>query len=469
MNMSPNSAFLNFWWTDRTRDTFLTYVPRNDLASLRLGCHDFSARVAPVLFEEVTVTFRSSTFTRHSRMAALERIGHHVKTFHFNMPHNSETFLAPLVDPVTGEEVTFAYEPYTRMAKDSTSRSSIPSYGSWEMTDLLVKQYPPLFHSATNVPAFLRVFSSLRGLRHLKISCLGQEPDHRYRRSIVDYSLISVRIAVERSKLLSLDTLSLLDVHPSAALYLNPAMGFGVLPNSMKRWKQIRKLTIRMGAVPPDEPTPPDHLKHLQCYINIFSPSLRYFDFRWQGDRGPCPISLHSEERLKATSPALACPTKSQTPLKPLRFPRLRDLKMENTIADASQIASFITRHHRAVRHTKRLKLKFDDTQLRTGTWNEALEPLTKISGSDSWKSSSGESAAEPAEFMDVPIMFRPVDVKQEELNRVWDECIRTRASKPYYSGISGLQKAGARTRELLFGTEEHMRRLFSSTVFGWR
>ena len=468
--MSPNSAFLNFWWTDRTRDTFLSYVQQDDLSPLRLACHDFSSRAAPFLFREVRVTFRSSTFTKQSRMTALERIGHHVQTLHFNMPHSSETFLAPLVDPLTGEEVTFAYEPYTRMSKNSTSRLSMPSYGSWEMTDLLVKQYPPLFHSAANVPTFIRAFSSLKGLRHLKISCPGQEPSYRYRRCIVDYALISVRIAVERSRLSLLDTLSLVNIHPSAALYLNPDMGFGALPNSRRRWKQIRRLLISMDAVPRDTSTPPDPLKHLQCYIRIFASSLRYFDFQWQGDRAPCPVTLHSERPLREASPNLACPFTCASPFSPLRFPRLRDLRINNTVADASEMARFITRHHRAVRHTKRLNLKFENTHLRTGTWDEALEPLTKMSGSDSWKSSSEESAEEPAEeFMDVPIMFKPTDAKQEELNRVWEDRIRAGTSKPYYSSISGLQKASAKTKELLFGTEEHMRKLFSSTVFGWR
>ena len=468
--MSPNSAFLNFWWTDKARDSFLSHVPTEDLASLRLACHDFGSRAAPFLFKDISISFRSSTFTKQSRMAALERIGHHVKTFHFNMPHSSETFLPPLIDPLTGEEVSFDYEPYTRTTKDSTSRLSIPSYGSWEMTDLLVKQYPPLFHSAANVPAFIRTLSSLKNLKHLKISCPGQEQSHRYRRSIVDYALISLRIAVERSQLSSLNTLSLLDIHPSSALYLNPSMGFGALPNSMRRWRQIRRLIVRMDAIPLDASTSQDHLKHLQCYINNFTSSLRHFDFRWQGDRAPYPISLHSEEALKKASPNLACPMTYALPHKPLRFPRLRNLRTENTIANASQIASFITRHHHAVRHTKRLKLKFDDAHLRTGTWIEALEPLTRISGSDSWKSSSEESAEDSIEeFMDVPIMFTPVDVKQEELNRIWVDHMRTGTSKPCYSGVSGLQKASARTKELLFGTEEHMRKLFSSTVFGWR
>ena len=468
--MPPNSAFSLVWSHDRIRDIFLSLTPKEDLASLRLVCHDFSAKAAPFLFQEVKVTFRSSTFAKQSRVAALERVGHYVKSFHFNMPHSNDTFLAPLIDPATGEEVRFIYEPHIQVPKNPKSRSSTPSYGSWEMTDLLVKQYQPLFHAAANVPAFIRAFSTLNNLTHLKISCPHQELSQRYRRSVVDYALISVRIAVERCGLLSLDHLSLVDIHAAAMLYLNPNMGFGTSPRSLRRWKQIRQLTISVDSIRSAASTSADHLKHLQSYLNIFSSYLRVLDFRWQGDRCPCPIALHAEGPMKAPSPPVACPSTYRSCSKPIRFSRLRTLRVENTMAHASQIARFISRHHRAVRHTKRLRLEFDNTILCSGTWDEALEPLTQMSGSESWKSSSEESIeGAMEEFMDVPIMLGSVDIKQEHLHKFWDTHVRERTSKPYYSGLYGLQKAGAKTRELLFGTEEHMRKLFSSTMLGWR
>ncbi|EER43986.1 conserved hypothetical protein [Histoplasma capsulatum H143] len=73
--MSPAAAFFQFWWTDLTRDAFLASLPKEDLLSMRLVCHDFAYRTAPVLFKEVDVEFRNGTFTRPARMAALERIG----------------------------------------------------------------------------------------------------------------------------------------------------------------------------------------------------------------------------------------------------------------------------------------------------------------------------------------------------------------------------------------------------------
>lgn len=196
-----SSAFLQFWWTGRTRESFLSHLDNEELASLRLVCHDFSVRAAPRLFDDLKMTFKTSLFTKPARMAALNRIGHHVRAFTFNMPHSAETFLPPLLDPTTGEEETFIYEPYVQSSRDSASRLSNPTYGSWEMTDMLVKQYSPLFHAAANIPSFIRAFSAMPGLKHLIISCPGQEAGQRYRRSIVDYALISLRIAVERSKL----------------------------------------------------------------------------------------------------------------------------------------------------------------------------------------------------------------------------------------------------------------------------
>ncbi|KAK4697540.1 hypothetical protein P7C71_g552, partial [Lecanoromycetidae sp. Uapishka_2] len=448
--MHAQSAFLQFWWTDKTRDTFLSCLPKDDLASLRLACHDFGARAAPILFEEISVTFRTSVFTKPTRMAALGRMGHHVKTLHFTIPHGPETFLPPLLDPITGEETTFIYEPYILSSRDPTSRLSIPTYGSWEITDMLVKQYQPLFHAAANVPSFIRAFSAIPNLKHLKVSCPGQEPNQRYRRSIVDYALISLRIAVERSQLSALKALSLLSVHPSAVFYLNPLMGFGASPSSARRWRQIRELRIEMDTITLGYPS--DHLKLLHSYLQLFSSTIKEFRFRWLGDKAPCPLSLGTEKCLEASSPNQACPRTCHLALRPLQFRRLKVMEVENTMIDASQISSFITSH----RHTLR-DFNFEDTHLRKGTWDEALAPLTRISGSDKWKQNSEE-------VMDVPIMLSPVDLEQDQLNKVWDDHIRCRSSKPLHGA---LHRAGAKGRELLFGTEEHMRKFLSG--FSWR
>ena len=439
-------AFLQFWWTARPRDTVLSFLPKEDLASLRLACHEFSVRATPVLFQEISVTFRSSIFTKPARMAALDRIGHHIQTFEFRMPHGPETFLPPLLDPVTGEEVTFVYEPSVQPSKDPMCRLSNPTYGSWEMTDMLVKQYPPLFHAAANVPSFIRAFASVVNLKHLKISCPGQETGQRYRRSIVDYALISLRIAIERNRLLALDTLSLSSIHAGAIWYLNPTMGFGALPTSARRWRQIKNLFIEIDSVPFSPKPPSDHLKALHAYLQVFASSARRLTFRWLGAKGLCPLTLHDEVCLQSQTPNLACPRRSHIALPPLKFQKLRDMEVENIIIDAFQISSFINRHRRTLSD-----FNFEDTKLRKGTWDQALKPLTRISGSEKWKEKSEE-------VMDVPLMLSPVG-----LERQLQEFPFPKQPTPKLCQKSW-QKAGAK----LLGTPDHMRRFLRSSVFTW-
>ncbi|KAL9580047.1 MAG: hypothetical protein Q9212_004727 [Teloschistes hypoglaucus] len=404
---SAGSAFVRFWLTDRARDTFLSSIAKEDLPSFRLACHDFGVRAAPLLFEHVTINFRASSFTKPARMAALDRIGHTIKALQFSMPHTSETFLPPLLDPVTGEEVNFIYEPYVPSINDSASRLSNPTYGSWEMTDLLVKQYSPLFHAAANIPSFVRAFSALTNLQRLQISCPGQEAGQRYRRSIVDYALISIRIAVERSNLQFLDTLSLASIHPGAVLYLNPMMGFGARPNSLKRWKRITNLTICMDSIPFIPYPPTDHLKLLHSYLHVFASSLTNFVFRWKGAKGLSPLSLDKEVCLQEKSPAMACPRRCHLALRPLKFERLTTMEVENIVVDASQVSSFITAHRRSISD-----FNFEDTHLRSGTWDQALAPLTRISGSDKWKEKAEE-------VMDVPLLLSPTGIEESKaINR---------------------------------------------------
>lgn len=447
-------AFLQFWWTSQPRDTFLSFLANEDLASLRLACHDFSVRAAPVLFKEITISFRTSVFSKPARMAALARIGQHVQTLTFSMPHGPETFLPPLLDHETGEGVSFIYEPSVHCSRDSANRLSNPTYGSWEMTDMLVKQYPPLFHAAANVPSFIRTFSSIPNLRHLKISCPGQELVQRYRRSIVDYALISLRIAVERSRLPALDMLSLLSIHAGAVLYLNPTMGMGALPTSTKRWRQIKTLNIQMDNLPFSPGPPVDHLKVLHSYLQVFSPCLERLVFQWQGSKGLCPTTLHDEICLQESSPSVACPRRHHIALPPLRFQRLREMEIDNIVVDASQIAGFILGH----RHTLS-DFKFENTQLRSGTWDEALTPLTRISGSEKWKEKTEE-------VMDVPLILNPVGMEQDDLNQVLGEFPFPKQQTPRLSH-HGWHKAAGKGRELLLGTPV-VRRLLKSTVFTW-
>ncbi|KAK1908216.1 hypothetical protein P3342_013536 [Pyrenophora teres f. teres] len=274
--LSTSSVFLRFWLNDACRDNVLDHMEPEDLSNFRLVCHDFSAKAAPPLFEKMTVTFKTSTFSKPARIDALSRIGRHVKTFTFHMPHGPETCLPPIIDPLTGAEQQFIYEPQVQLPQHGPAKDKAPKYGSWEMQDLLIKQYPPLFHAATNVPAFCAAFSQMINLTHLKISCPGSNSP-RHRRGVVDYALISLRIAIERAPLYSLSALSLHPIHTGGLLYLHPMHGFGSTPSSGKRWSQIRHLSICMENTPSSPRSrsshSTEHLRILHAYLSTLSRS----------------------------------------------------------------------------------------------------------------------------------------------------------------------------------------------------
>jgi hypothetical protein len=416
--LSTSSVFLRFWLNDTCRDNLLEHLEPEDLSNFRLVCHDFSSRAAPQLFESVTSTFKTSTFSKPARIEALSRIGRHVKTFTFHMPHSPETFLPPIVDPVTGEEKKFNYEPQVQNPQNGPAKDKTPKYGSWEMQDLLVKQYPPLFHAATNVPAFVAAFSELINLTHLKISCPGFNTAPRNCRSAVDYALISLRIAIERAPLYSLSCLSLHPIHPGGLLYLHPMHGFGSTPSSAKRWGQIRRLSICMESIPFSSPSMRvraqslEHLRILHAYLRTLSRGLTRLFFRWKGVRGPSPLSLDREPCMLPIQEECMHPSMrgSVRGPRPLKFSRLRYMELENAVMDSAQIADFIHKHRRSL-----VEFNFEDVKLREGDWDHALEPLTHIAGNDRWKRTQEE-------VMDVPIMLSPVDCEPRIMGPLLEE-----------------------------------------------
>ena len=377
-------AFLRLWQTDATRKALLSRLSRDDLICFRLVCHDFGVRAAPVLFAQLTITFRSTSFTRPVRMAALERIGHHVQTLTFRMPHGPETFLAPLLDSKSGKERSFAYLPRSQGHAVFIDQDRPRRRRRRGVSDLLIKQYGPLFHAASNMASFIRAFSAMSSMCHLIISCPGLLPSQRYRRSVVDYALISVRVAVERAPLTRLSTLSLLPVHAGAMLYLRPGLGFAVSPKSARRWAQIKCLLIHMdgdGFGAAGELT--DQLKLLRDYLRRLSPQLERLSFRWKDGLGPCPLVWEE-----------VCAGAAETPtLRPscLYLPRLRHLELASTSMHASHVSALIGRH----RHTLR-ECDFDDVRLSSGDWDGALSVLTTLSGSERWKGDASRGRRRP-------------------------------------------------------------------------
>jgi hypothetical protein len=436
-----------------------------DLANFRLVCHDFSSRAAPQLFESVTSTFKTSTFSKPARIEALSRIGRHVKTFTFHMPHSPETVLPPIIDPVTGEEKKFNYEPQVQNPQNGLAKDKTPKYGSWEMQDLLVKQYPPLFHAATNVPAFVAAFSELINLSHLKISCPGFNTAPRNCRSVVDYALISLRIAIERAPLYSLSSLSLHPIHPGGLLYLHPMHGFGSTPSSAKRWAQIRRLSICMESIPITSSSMRirsqslEHLRILHAYLRTLSRGLTRLFFRWKGVRGPSPLSLDREPCMLPIQEESMHPSMRGTVRgpRPLKFSRLRYMELENAVMDSTQIADFIHKHRRTL-----VEFNFEDVMLREGDWDHALEPLTHIAGNDSWKRTQEE-------VMDVPIMLSPVDCEPrimgpllEEVDNAIEENAgsgrSTHALSRWLGKPTRNSKRGTQSKDSFFGGE-HVKR----------
>lgn len=450
--MDSEHGQARLWRTNRIQSILMSHLAKHDLAACRLVCRTFAVYLAPLLFGDIEIRFRSSTFSRPSRMAALKRIGMHIKAMTFKIPHDKETFLPPILDPTMGTEHTFIYTP-----RWSQTETQSLKYGSREMTGLLVKQYPPLFHASTDIASFTRAFGLVGGLQHLRISCEGQLPSHRYRRSVVDYALISLRMAIEQAPLKDLHTLSLLSVHPGAVLYLRPNPGFGTSPASSKRWSQIQKLTIHMTSFGYALGQPTDHFKLLHAYLGSFL-ALRRLVFHWKGERGLSPLSFATEPTLPGTprgKPPQACPQTGALPLRPLKFSQLQQMELVNAMMDASQVASFIHEH----RHTLR-EFNFEDVVLRSGNWDDALAPLTRLSGSDGWKQGQRDT-----ESVDVPIVLSSAGLSRQQLQKAI--CALQQQKGP--STLGSLARARSRTRELLWGSPDHMKRLLRSSVFSWR
>ncbi|RFU29135.1 hypothetical protein B7463_g7198, partial [Scytalidium lignicola] len=414
--MAPaSSEFLRLWRDHQIKTALISHMDTDVLCALRLTSSACCDAITQPLFSRTFLTFTPSALTRPSRLEGLARIGHLIEHLTFSMPHADSTFLPPLLNPITGQEIAFLYTPHTSCA----SVIQRPKYGCPALGDILTQQYPPIFHAATNVSAFINLMTKLPNLRHLTISCPDQDPAQRYRRDAVDYALISLRIAIERAPVTKLDKLSLRHIHPSGLLYFRHMPGFGCTPVAGRRWKQIKKLYITMDSWDFYGTRPGlDHLKILEDYIRSFSSTLEKVSFGWNGRRGPCPLTLFSDplfatpkNRAKlfneVTSPMSPLPT---TPRKPaMRFPNLRYMQVRNATMSMEQVSEFILDHRDTVH-----EFDFENVPLiNGGTWEEALAPLTRMSG-DEWSSrhsaSEGESyASSPKQtYLDQFEQFKP-------------------------------------------------------------
>ncbi|KAM0420866.1 hypothetical protein ACHAPT_011396 [Fusarium lateritium] len=388
MSSSTEQLFLALLRSDHIKDSLLPHLSTTDICSVRQASSACCNLVTKRLFTRVHVSFSASTFTRPARVAALARIGHHIEHLTFYMPHSDATFLPPLIHPVSGNEICFLYTPHTSMG----SVLSRPKYANAELGDILTQQYPPLFHAATNVPSFINAMRNLPNMRHLTIRCPGQDPRERYRRDIVDYALISLRISLERAPLTKLNKLSLSSLHPAAFNYLRHVNGFGAVPSAGRRWRQIRKLSISVDAWDFYGPSPGrDHLKIIDEYIRTFAPNLEKFAFNWLGRKGPCPVALAADPLFapprasrklfhEVTSPMSPLPTPPTRG--PIHFPKLRYLQIRNATMNAPQLSTLINSHRPTVK-----EFDFESVVLvDNGNWDDVLAP---IDTDDAWSRSS--------------------------------------------------------------------------------
>ncbi|KAI5927444.1 hypothetical protein F4810DRAFT_722628 [Camillea tinctor] len=393
-------SFYCLWQDRHVREILFELLSKEDLCNVRLASSACCNLVTKRLFLRTHITFSANTFTRQSRIQALSRIGQHIEHLTFYFPHSEATFLPPLIHPETGREVSFLYKPHTSIA----SVLERPKFAHSGLGELLTRQYPPLFHAATNVPSFINAMRHLRNMRHLTIKTPGQDPQERYRRDIVDYALISLRISIERTPMDKLSKLTLSSVHASAFIYLRHVTGFGCLPSAGRRWRQIRKMHITAEAWDFYGPSPGlDHLKMMEDYIRSFSSTLEKFTFTWIGRKGPCPLSLaedplfsppRSSQKLfhEVTSPMSPLPPAPAR--KPIIFNKLRYLAVRNATMNAPQVADLVDTHQHSVR-----EFDFENVVLiNSGSWDEALAPLMDSSSrSEHWSRYSSATISDIA------------------------------------------------------------------------
>jgi hypothetical protein len=262
-------------------------------------------------------------------------------------------------------------------------------------------------------------------------------------------------MAMERVVLPDLDTLSLKPIHPAAVLYLRPQLGIGASPASTKRWRNIKKLTVEMDSFAFGPEHPSDHLKILHTYLKSLT-SLESLSFRWIGSKGPSPLSLHMEPCVAASRVfdcSSACPKSgANPPFAALKFRHLKNMLLENATVDAVQISDFIM-SHRKVLHD----FEFEDVHLRSGNWDDALAPLTRISGNEDWK-------MKQEEVRDVPLIFSPATCYPPEYvdEIMWGDERKGRRT------LQTLRKASLKTKEMLGAGPEHLKKLLRSS-FLWR
>ncbi|RKF60804.1 hypothetical protein OnM2_047004 [Erysiphe neolycopersici] len=385
-SLSSLNSLSYIWQMEQLRGNILSRLDVCSLRALRLTSSEFLEGTTSLLFKRARIVFTTRCLTRSARQKALSRIGHLIKNFTFVILHSNKNFLPPLINPKTGKEVNYLYTPNTTMK----SKSQRSKYASQELEDILIKQYPPIFHAATNIPAFINLISMMPNLQSFRILCQGTYLNHMYKKNAIDYALISLRIALERAPLYHLKKLSLCHIHPAGIRSLRHTIGYGCTPSASRRWKQIEELEVTMDSWDfHGDKSSHDHLRILSDFIRGFSPNLKKMSFIWSGQNGPCPFFIYQGPQLAYfnTPSKLFCETtSSMSPLPALpsrpniNFPNLMYLQLNNTTMTKIEVADLILRHHKTVS-----EFQFHDVLINGSSWEEALIPLNLVDERSEW------------------------------------------------------------------------------------
>jgi hypothetical protein len=135
-------------------------------------------------------------------------------------------------------------------------------------------------------------------------------------------------------------------------------------------------------------------------------------------------------------------------------------MELENAVMDSAQIADFIHKHRRSL-----VEFNFEDVKLRQGDWEEALEPLTTITGNDDWKK-------QQQEVMEVPIMLSPIEGEPRIMGPLGEVGQDEDAKlKPGHLSrwLFKSPQAKRSAKESFLGSE-HMRKFLRGTIFpSWK
>lgn len=336
------------------------------------------------------------------------------------------TTLPPLIDPWTGEQKDFVWKPSAVQSRDARLSTKQPRYGDAEIAELLIRQYPPLFHAATNVQSFVSAMSSLINLQNLQISRRGVDEATSYRVQGVDImkvALTSLLYAVERAGLKHLDTVTLTNFcHTDIVALSSLSMG------SAKRWSNVRVLDISMSS-DSHLPIMTDQLKLLREYIRGYK-GLRQFSFRWIGARGPLPLPEPVLEQEKL-HPAFreATPSSSTT-----LFPQLEYVTLDNVVVCAAQMRRMMHTHKSTL-----MEITLENVVLRDGSWRDALATVHGVDVKTNTPDITEEG--------DVPIMLAPSMLPRQ-----------TRPRVPAGKHKGQTSEATDRTRRMLLADEMRQR-----------